>query len=616
MFLTLLAIAVVIAAAVSAFEISNERAQRIAQQHSEAGALVSANREPLSLALWSYNRREVETILHSLVRGTSIFRADIVDDPSARLGVTREGAPLKAATVWQVPLLRPESREVLGYLKVSENYDRETERSYRYAITMAVAEMAKILLLSLAFLTLMHLTVTRPLGQLASKVHNIAAPGAPTISLDRPLHRGRDEIDTLVDVVNETILEKRQLEREEKLRLERSATTAKLSALGQLAGGVAHDFNNILAIIAGYADLLAQDVPPGGQDALFAQKIKNATRRGRDLIKQILTFTNTSGLKLAPSDLAQIVRQNKSLILAAMPKDARVAFSYPAQAIFVAADATRLSQLLLNLCLNARDALAGRPGEISVAVEMADEDNVKRIAALTEHPSHGERLIGILDPGKTYVRLSVADTGSGIPAAIRDKIFDPFYTTKGPGRGTGLGLPVVLGVCAAHGAACHLSTREGEGTVFSVYFPTVPDPGATLPTAEKPRERVTGRESVILVDDEEDVLDALRIGLTRRGFTVRAFTDPRQALAAIGDPAETFEVLVTDETMPGMSGCDLIREAKTRAPQLKAIMCSGRRVDAGDGLDIVAIFAKPVDIDELADAIRSAMRTAMRSGAP
>jgi signal transduction histidine kinase/CheY-like chemotaxis protein len=462
----------------------------------------------------------------------------------------------------------------------------------------------------------MHLTVTRPLGQLASKVHNIAAPGAPTINLDRPLHRGRDEIDTLVDVVNETILEKRQLEREEKLRLERSATTAKLSALGQLAGGVAHDFNNILAIIAGYADLLAQDVPPGGQDALFAQKIKNATRRGRDLIKQILTFTNTSGLKLAPSDLAQIVRQNKSLILAAMPKDARVAFSYPAQAIFVAADATRLSQLLLNLCLNARDALAGRPGEISVAVEMADEDNVKRIAALTEHPSHGERLIGILDPGKTYVRLSVADTGSGIPAAIRDKIFDPFYTTKGPGRGTGLGLPVVLGVCAAHGAACHLSTREGEGTVFSVYFPTVPDPGATLPTAEKPRERVTGRESVILVDDEEDVLDALRIGLTRRGFTVRAFTDPRQALAAIGDPAETFEVLVTDETMPGMSGCDLIREAKTRAPQLKAIMCSGRRVDAGDGLDIVAIFAKPVDIDELADAIRSAMRTAMRSGAP
>ena len=603
MLLRLLAVAIVIAAAVSAFVIFNERNQRIEQQHSEAQAVVAANREPLSLALWSYNQKEIDTILKGLVQGTSIFRVEIVEGKTVRAGVTRAGKPLKAAAQWQVPLLRPQGREVLGSLRLYENYDQEMEGSYRYAVTMALGEVMKILILSLAFFALMHLSIIRPLGQLAAKVHNIAAPDGATIALDRPLHRGRDEIDTLVEVVNQTIVEKRRLEQEEKFRLERSATTAKLSALGQLAGGVAHDFNNILAIIAGYADLLTQDAPADSQSAMFSRKIKGATQRGRDLIKQIMTFTNTGGSALAPTDLVRVLRQSESLILAAMPKTARVTFSYATQGVFIAADTTRLGQLLLNLCLNARDALSGLPGEVRVSVDLATSREVEQ--AIAEHPSGHARLIGSLDPHQEYAVMSVQDTGTGIPAEIRDKIFDPFYTTKGPGRGTGLGLAVVLGVTTAHQAACHLVTREGEGTTFSIYFPAVPAPEGVLAGSDKPRERVTGRENVMLVDDEEDVLDALKIGLVRRGFTVQAFTDPSAALAVIRERPEQFDVLVTDQTMPGMTGCELIRQAKALQPRLKTIICSGRQVEDAPQPD--AIFAKPVDIDELANAIRSAM---------
>lgn len=605
MLLALLTIAAVIAVAVSTFELFSERDLRVAQEQSEARAIVAVNREPLSLALWSYNQGQVETILHGMVRGTSIFRVEVVDGGSVRFGATREGAGLTAADSWQVPLLRPQSREVLGQLRVYENYDQEMALSTRYALHMLVSDVAKVLTLSLVFFSLIHLTVTRPLAQLAVKVHSIAAPGAETITLDRPLHRGRDEIDTLVDGVNETILEKQRLEREEKLRQERSANMAKLSALGQLAGGVAHDFNNILAIIAGFSDLLIQDAPAGSQNALFSQKIKGATQRGRDLIKQIMTFTNTSGFTLAPTDLVRIVRQNESLILAAMPKEVRVSFRYGVQKVFIAADATQLGQLLLNLCLNARDALPGGSGEVRVGIDPASRPDVERIVGLEQHPSDQERLVGVLDPQLSHVRLSVEDTGTGIPGEIRDRIFEPFYTTKGAGRGTGLGLPVVLGVTAGHRAACHLITHEGEGTTFSIYFPVVAALDGTASGNDKQRERVTGRERVMLVDDEEDVLEALKIGLVRRGFAVQAFTDPAAALAAIG--REPFDVLVTDQTMPGMTGCELIRQVKALAPQVRTILCSGRRVEDADRAGVSAVFAKPVDIDELADAIRSAM---------
>jgi signal transduction histidine kinase/ActR/RegA family two-component response regulator len=608
MLLTLLAIAVMVGTAVSAFEIFNERNQRIAQQHEEARAVVGANREPLALALWSYNQNGVETILRGLVRGTSIVRAEVLEGPSLRYSAMRDGVALQSAQHWQVTLLRPGSREVVGTLRLYENYDQEIARAYRIAVTLALGELMKILILSAAFFVLMHLGITRPLGQLALKVHDIAAPGARPVRLDRPFHSGHDEIDMLVDVVNETILEKQRLEQEEKLRQERSAATAKLSALGQLAGGVAHDFNNILAIIAGYSDLLAQDAPPGSQSALFSQKIKAATQRGRDLIRQIMTFTHAGGFGLTPSELGAIVRQNESLILAAMPKEARLTFSYPAHDVFIAADATRLGQLLLNLCVNARDALAGKPGEVRVEVAVAAAADLQHAARLAEHPSDHERLVGSLDPRAAYARLSVEDTGTGIPAEIRDKIFDPFYTTKRPGRGTGLGLAVVLGVITGHGAACHLVTREGDGTRFSIYFPIVSAAAVTAPPSGKARARVSGRESVMLVDDEEDVLDAIRLGLMRRGFAVQTFSDPLQALAAIDADPDRFDILVTDQTMPGLTGCELIRQARKLAPDIRTIVCSGRQVEGSECLGISALFAKPVDVDELADAIGSAMR--------
>jgi signal transduction histidine kinase len=606
MLFTLLFIAAVIAAAVIVFEISRERDERISQQHNEAQAVVSADREPLSLALWSYNQREIETILRGLVRGSSIYQAQVVEGNSILLTVTRPGGTvLRPDLRWQLPLLRPGGKDVLGYLRLSENYDAEKQGLYRSAISLAIGEVAQISVIALTFFTLMYFGITRPLAQLAKKVESIASPESDVVNLDRPFHRGPDEIDSLVDVVNYTIKERQRLERVEKLRQERSASTAKLAALGQLAGGVAHDFNNILAIIAGFADLLTQDLPAESESRRFSQKITAATYRGRDLILQIMTFANTGGVVLSPTDLVKIVRQNEPLVSASVSKTTHVKFTYGVRSAFVAGAPVQLGQLLMNLVLNANDAVSGRAGTIEVHVGFARQADLP----LAENPVIGqlsaERIVGTLEPNRDYACLSISDSGTGILPEVFDKIFDPFFTTKRRARGTGLGLAVVHGVMLAHKAACRVVTREGVGTTFFVYFPLVE--AEERPSIETKRNVAggTGGQRVLLVDDEEDVLEALTIGLARRGFKVRAFRDPIEALAAFEEGRDQFDVLVADQTMPGLEGNQLVQRIKALNPGLKAIICSGRDMEGVSRSVVDAVMAKPVNIDALANSIRS-----------
>jgi len=268
----------------------------------------------------------------------------------------------------------------------------------------------------------------------------------------------------------------------------------------------------------------------------------------------------------------------------------------------------QLGQLLMNLVLNGNDALSGQAGRVTIHVGyVAGEDLFRSGRPQTGQPAI-ERTIGTFQLHRNYACLSVEDSGAGIPPEILEKIFDPFFTTKKRARGTGLGLAVVHGVIGAHGAACRVITREGAGTVFAVYFPLIGAEDGRLMEAKKPAAPQAGPQRIALVDDEEDVLEAVKIGLARRGFDVQAFQDPFEALAAIEKDQDQFDVLITDQTMPQLEGGQLAKHVKALSPRMKIIICSGRDMEGEARPAVDAVLAKPVDLDELVGSIRSVTR--------
>jgi CheY-like chemotaxis protein len=241
---------------------------------------------------------------------------------------------------------------------------------------------------------------------------------------------------------------------------------------------------------------------------------------------------------------------------------------------------------------------------VKVGIGIAKPEDLMLTERAAEEQAQSERMVGTFQADGEYAYLSVEDNGTGISPEVLDRIFDPFFTTKQRARGTGLGLAVVHGVVTAHKAVCRVTTRPGIGTMFSVYFPRIDAVEDAAKIVKADIAEPAGRRKVILVDDEEDVLEALKIGLSRRGLEVQAYHDPFEALAAIARAPDRFDVLVADQTMPGLEGDLLILRAKAIAPGLKAIICTGKDTGQIGRLGVDAVIAKPVDLDDLANVIR------------
>jgi PAS domain S-box-containing protein len=374
--------------------------------------------------------------------------------------------------------------------------------------------------------------------------------------------------------------------------------SSKMEAIGQLAGGVAHDFNNLLGAVIGFARFLEQDLPAGTQERLFAQRILSACNRGKELVAQILAFTRARTVERKPIDLRTALHESRNLLAGSLPATTQLAIDAGDQPQVVVANETQLSQVIVNLCLNAHDALAGRPGQIKVALSRVHPGDADHRRTL---------LVGQLDPARAYARLDIADTGSGIAPENLSRIFEPFFTSKERGRGTGLGLAVVHGVVTAYEGGCAVESNPGSGTRFSVYLPlTEARTGPALKEGQGADLR--GGERVLIVDDETDITDMLAIGLERLGYEVAALNDPGEALEAVRDAPAAWDVVITDHIMPGMQGVSLVRELKSLRPDLIVILCTG--LDDGvvgqaaqaQGID--AFFAKPVGPEQLAAAIR------------
>ena len=388
----------------------------------------------------------------------------------------------------------------------------------------------------------------------------------------------------------------RQMQQQQRALEQQLAQSQKMEALGTLAGGVAHDFNNILAAILGNADLARQDLAPGDPARQSLHEISNAARRGRELVRQILAFSRQQPLARTPVCPDAIVTETCSLLRTAIGSNVQLVKEVAPNGHAILADPTRLGQVLLNLGTNAVHALQGRPGRIGFRIDAVGLDDPALPPELLE-PCRGS--------GAGAVRIAVSDDGCGMNDATRARIFEPFFTTKGVGQGTGLGLPMVLGIVEAHGGAITVDSRLGEGTTFTLYFPAITDqppapepapevvfsdggtmvpipggepfPPATL-SVELPAmsdEPSAAPAHILYLDDDDTLVFLVRRLLERRGYKVTAVCDQQEAIDAVRAQPQGFQLLMTDYNMPGMSGIDVAREVLSINPALPVAVASG-----------------------------------------
>lgn len=408
-----------------------------------------------------------------------------------------------------------------------------------------------------------------------------------------PVFDDQGQLEFIVHVAKD-ITQQKQLEAE-------LFQARKLEAIGTLAGGIAHDFNNILSAIIGYAEFIQLEVPPESQAGRDVRVLVEATHRATDLVKQILTFSHKSGTLKRPICPYLVVREALKMIRATMPTSIVIEKSIDPDCGTILVNPTQLHQIVVNLCTNARQAMVDGKGLLRV-------DLYARELYESSLLHQGRKV-----PEGRFVVLAVSDSGCGMDGEVLDHIFDPYFTTKGKGKGTGLGLSVVHGIVQECSGFLEVESHVNRGSTFTVYLPVIDEANEAEPHPAADRESV-GRVDgvrVLVVDDEPHLADIHEQRLTGWGCLVTAVTDSRQALEIFHDQPGRFDLLITDQTMPGLTGADLAKAVLEIQPSLPIIMCTGYSdtfpEEKALALGIKKYMFKPLSEDELLDAFREVL---------
>jgi len=389
----------------------------------------------------------------------------------------------------------------------------------------------------------------------------------------------------------------KELEEERRQYETRLHQAQKMQSIGTLAGGIAHDFNNILAAMMGYTELALADVPRGSLLEGSLQEVLVAGKRATDLVRRILAFSRQTRVEAKPVRLDSLVEEALGLLRSTIPASVEIREDKGGEPLTVLADATQIHQVIVNLATNAAHAMEEGGGTMTVRLEALHSIDGKTAEL------HG------LEPGP-YARLTVADTGCGVQEEHLSVIFDPYFTTKGPHKGSGLGLSVVHGIVKAHKGHVSVTSRPGRGSAFQVYLPLI----AGAAAVQAPRDSLQapgGRERILFVDDEPAIARMQRMNLEKLGYAVTVFTSSREALDAFRAAPDAFDVVITDMAMPHMDGDRLAAEIKALRPRTPVILCTGFSERANDealaplGLD--GFLMKPVDRDRMARAVREVL---------
>ncbi|MGD9098063.1 MAG: ATP-binding protein [Desulfobacterales bacterium] len=379
----------------------------------------------------------------------------------------------------------------------------------------------------------------------------------------------------------------------EKKKLERQLRQAqKMEAVGTLAGGIAHDFNNILSAVIGFTEMALEDATPESFLRRNMEQVLQAGMRAKHLVQQILAFSRQSDQELRPVQLKRTIVEACELLRASLPSTIAIRTRFRTN-VFTMSDPTQMHQVLMNLCTNAAHAMRTHGGTLSIVLDAIDDPAPWR----AEHPE-------LTAPA--YVRLTVSDSGHGISEQIIERIFDPFFTTKEHTEGTGMGLAVVHGIVKSHKGLITVESRNGEGTTFTVLLPQIVTPETGRPQANGVLQ--TGNESILFVDDEAMLVDLSSQLLKRLGYSVTACTSSLEALSRFRDAPADFDLVITDMTMPQLTGKELAGEMLAIRPGLPIILCTGFSEiiteDDARHAGIRAFIMKPIIMKELAATIR------------
>jgi PAS domain S-box-containing protein len=396
-----------------------------------------------------------------------------------------------------------------------------------------------------------------------------------------PLHSGLESAVIRIDDISEQVYLEKALRQ-----------SNKMESIGTLAGGVAHDFNNILSAIIGYTELSQMNITPENKISNYLDKILKAANRAKNLVKQILTFSRQTTLEFSPLSIKLIVKEALKLLKASLPSTIEIHDNIESDAI-VMGDPTQIHQILMNLCTNAGHAMREQGGILTVSLInlLSDSDFILQYPELKRGP---------------YMQLTVSDTGSGIPSDVLEHIFDPFFTTKNLGEGTGMGLSVVHGVVKSLKGVIDVKSVPGKGTSFNVFLPII-ESGIL---DEKKEEKLIsgGNEQILFIDDELSLVEIGKKQLETLGYKVVAKTNALEALEIFRTDSEKFDLVITDMTMPKITGDKLARELISIKKNICILLCtgfsSGMTKKKARKMGIKGFLLKPVSRFEMAQMVR------------
>ena len=457
-------------------------------------------------------------------------------------------------------------------------------------------------ILSFGLLLLSFIILHFSFGSLLSKIFSL---NKSLIASNESLTRSKEEVEKRVQertaelvTVNRNLeqeIAERHLAEKEKSNLENRLRQAqKMEAIGTLAGGIAHDFNNILGAILGYTELSLLDSPESSNTTSNLMQIKKAGNRAKDLVAQILTFSRSSEARKLPMRISPVIKETLKLLRSTLPSTIEIATALNANDALVSGDPSQVHQLIMNLSTNAAQAMGSEHGKLTISL---NEKNIQH-SNETGYPH--------LKPGK-YVELIVADTGQGITHEDKERIFEPFFTTKEVGEGTGLGLAVVHGIVENMHGNVSVESTQGVGSVFHVLLPLVTDVPQEMENNAVNTPIPVGNEKILLVDDEEELVQLGGQLLSNLGYRVHTVTDSQEALD-IFTHNQNFDLVITDQTMPGLTGIELAKKILEMRPNIPIILCTGYSKEITDEkireIGIRSVLMKPISIGDVSRIIR------------
>ncbi|MCP3923802.1 MAG: response regulator [Desulfobacterales bacterium] len=370
----------------------------------------------------------------------------------------------------------------------------------------------------------------------------------------------------------------------------------KMESVGTLAGGIAHDFNNILGIILGNAELALKDVPESNPAYENIDEIKIASLRAKDVIKQLLSFSRKTEEEKSNIDIVEVLNESMKLIKSSISSNVKIYADITKNPGLVFADPTQIHQIIINLCTNSAHAMPENGGVINISLNQIDLNNIDF--------KYEDAVKG------RYLELIINDTGSGIDSEIQEKIFDPYFTTKDVGKGTGMGLAVVHGIVKNHNGYIYIGSQKSEGTTFTILLPVSESEVKVGSVQTLMKDFPTGNESILFIDDEAALSNTARMTLSKLGYKAECFVNPDEALSVFKTKPESFDLVISDLSMPQMNGLKLCEKIKNVC-DIPTIICTGHLSftdkEKAKDIGISAYLMKPITMSEMAVLIRQVL---------